>query len=322
MTAYPNNSKEFDAFFPDEDSCLHYLFNLRWPEGYVCPYCHKRSEFWMLNRGKIKCRSCHHVYSILADTIFHRSHTPLLIWFKIMWHFCLQKNGYSALSLKRSLGFTYQTAWLCLHKLRKAMVRKERELLSGEVEVDETYIGGVHEGKRGRGADGKSIVFVAAERRLSPNGKRLIIGRARMLCIPNVSRATLFGAITALIEPGSTIVSDGWKAYKTIEKHGYAHKVEESKKTSKKDETPFGEEHLVGEDSSLPNCHRVMSLAKRWILGTLQGSLGMGHTQDYLNEFIFRFNRRNSKSRGLLFLRLTQMAIDNSPTTCQEIISH
>jgi len=144
----------------------------------------------------------------------------------------------------------------------KQWFRKERELLSGEVEVDEAYVGGVHEGKRGRGADGKNIVFVTGERRLSPRGK-LIIGRARMLCISNVTRTTLFSAITALIEPSSTIVSDGWKAYKTIEKHSYVHKVEESREPSKKDKAPFGEEHLIDEDSPLPNCHRVMSLVKR-----------------------------------------------------------
>ncbi len=151
MDTYPIDTKMFNEAFIDDDSCLKYLFKVRWPDGYVCPDCRTRGQAWMLGKGKIKCRKCHHVHSVLAGTVFHGTHTPLLTWFRIMWYICLQKNGYSAQGLQRSLGFSYPTAWLCLHNLRKAMVRPGREKLSGIVEVDEAYVGGKGEGRLGRG---------------------------------------------------------------------------------------------------------------------------------------------------------------------------
>ena len=313
MNEYPHNTKEFDSWFSDETACLHYMIKLHWPDGFECPYCHSKKKSWLLNCGRIKCGICRRESSVTSGTIFYRSHLPFLTWFKIMWHICLQKNGYSALSLQRLLGFSYPTAWLCLHKLRKIMVRTGRELLDGDVEVDESYVGGVHEGKRGRGADGKEIVFLAVEKKKSDKNS-YIIGRIRLLCIPDVTRKTLWNAISATIAPGSTIITDGWKAYNGIDKIGFKHSV-----VKNKIETPFNEQNDITNDSLLPKCHRVVSLLKRWILGTLQGSIGKEHMQDYLDEYTFRFNRRNSKSRGMLFWRLAQMAVDNEPTTRKQI---
>ena len=205
---------------------------------------------------------------------------------------------------------SYNTAWLCLHKLRRVMVRPGRERLSGEVEVDETYVGGPAEVKRGRGAFGKQIVILAVERKSArdENGPvRSIMGRARLEVVPDVRKETLEKGVVALVEPGSKIVTDGWGGYSSLEERGYRRSIE----------IACGEELA---DIALPGCHLVASLMKRWVLGTLQGSVGAAHLQDYLNEFIFRFNRRTSRSRGLLFYRLMELAVSASPVPRKEIM--
>ena len=320
MDDYPNTSKEFQVQFVKEEDCINYLIRLRWPHGFVCPHCRTEGSFWLVERYLLKCPKCRRKYSLLSDTVFQGTHTPLLTWFRIMWHICLQKNGYSALSIQRSLGVSYPTAWLCLHKLRRAMVRKDQDLLSGEVEVDECYVGGVREGRHGRGADGKSIVLVAAEKKMSDKTGRPIFGRIRLRGIPDVSSTTLCRTIKELVQPGSIICTDGWRAYNGLEADGYNHVI--FKQAVKGRKSPFDDGDHVDDDSSLPLCHRAISLLKRWILGTLQGSLGKDHIQDYLNEFTFRFNRRASKSRGKLFWRLAEMAVTHQPTTQKEITTH
>ena len=320
MNDYPKTSKEFQVQFVDEEDCIRYLFRIRWPEGYICPFCHAEVLPWRFEQYKLKCPKCRRTHSLLTGTVFQGTHTPLLTWFRIMWHICLQKNGYSALSIQRSLGVSYPTAWLCLHKLRRAMVRNDQDKLSGEIEVDECYVGGVREGRRGRGADGKSIVLVAAERRCSQKTGRTIFGRIRLKCIPNVSGETLCMTAKELACPGSTICTDGWKGYNGLPLNGFSHVV--FKQTGSSHMTPFDEEDSVGDDSSLPLCHRCISLLKRWMLGTLQGSVGKDHLQDYLNEFTFRFNRRSSTFRGMLFWRLVQMAVTHEASTLHEITNH
>ncbi len=239
-----------------------------------------------------------------------------------MWHICLQKNGISGLGIQCSLGLpSYQTAWLCLHKLRKAMIRQERERLSGKVEVDEAYVGRVREGKRGRGANGKQMVFFAVENKdvIVDGKKRLSIGRIRLLCIPNITANSLLAVVEETVEPGSHIITDGLKSYAKLEGNGYAHTVLVDSKEA--DKTTFGESTYVEEYSKLPKVQLVVSLLKRWILGTFQGSVGKDHLQDYLNEFTFRFNRRASRSRDMLFWRLAQMAVTYEPTTKEELFA-
>ena len=181
------------------------------------------------------------------------------------------------------------------------MVRPGRECLSGIVEADETYIGGPKEGKSGRGAFGKQIVFIAAEVR----GRK--IGRIRLSHIPGVSGAVLVPAVSEAVVTGATVRTDGWKGYNGLSNGGYKHEV-----------TVENEAELA--DIVLPKCHLVISLLKRWILGTLQGNVGKDHLQDYLNEFTFRFNRRDSKSRGLLLYRLAQMAVVTAPNSRSTIV--
>jgi transposase-like protein len=209
-----------------------------------------------------------------------------------------QKHGVSALGLQRLLGLgSYQTAWTVLQKLRTAMVRPGRDRLHGSVEVDETYVGGIEQGVRGRGVETKFIVVIAIEV-LSPKG----FGRVRMQRVDDVSGASLIPFVSAAVESGSEAHTDGWKGYNGLSKQGYRHRVTNISNS--------GDPAHV----SMPGVHRVAALLKRWLLGTHQGSVTAAHLDAYLNEFAFRFNRRHSRRRGLLFLRLLQNAVVTQPT--------
>ena len=160
---YPRTLAELEARFSSEQDCRDYLFRLRWPEGFGCSRC-RETKAWPLRTGRWQCASCGHQISVTAGTIFQDTRTPLTVWFRAMWWVTSQKNGVSALGLQRVLGLgSYQTAWAWLHKLRRAMVRPGRDRLSGKVEVDETYLGGLEEGVRGRQTDSKALIVVAAQ---------------------------------------------------------------------------------------------------------------------------------------------------------------
>jgi transposase-like protein len=248
----------------------------------------------VLSDGTWKCQKCHYKQSPTTQTLLHRSRHSLKTWFEAAWHVCEQKNGVSALGLQRAMGFgSYHTSWEWLHRMRLAMVVPGRNLLTDEVEVDETFVGGVKPGKRGRGAAGKTLVFIAAEVRGT------VIGRIRLQVIPDATGATLLGAVSGLVEKGSNVVTDGWTGYAGLTAAGYNHTISRY--------TP-----AVGQNL-LPKAHRVASLLKRWMLGTHQGAIGKDHIQAYLDEFVFRFNRRSSRSRGLLFYRLIQQAMSHAP---------
>ena len=301
MDEYPANMTELEKNFATQEACLVYLAALRWPSGYVCSSC-ASAKAWKMVNGLILCAKCRRQQSVLAGTVFQDTHMPLPTWFRAMWHVCANKNGMSAQNLQRLLGLrSYNTAWFCLHKLRRAMVRPGRERLSGIVEADETYMGGPREGNRGRGAFGKQIVFIAAEVR----GHK--IGRIRLSHIPDVSGATLGRAVSDAVTVGAIIRTDGWKGYNGVTASGYKHEVV----VESADEL---------DDIKLSKCHLVISLLKRWILGTMQGNVGKEHLQDYLNEFTFRFNRRSARNRGLLFYRLAQQAVATVPTPRATIV--
>lgn len=296
---YPRTVIELERRFSDEEACRRYLFALRWPDGFVCPQCGGR-EAWEMRRALWLCRACGRQVSVTAGTIFHRSHSPLTTWFRGMWRVTSQKNGVSAMSLQRSLGLGgYQTAWTMLQKLRRAMVRPGRDRLRGTVDVDETYWGGEEAGVIGRLTRDKAIVIVAAEH----DGAG--IGRIRLRRIDELSRATLHGFIAQAVEPGARVITDGLPAYTGME--GYTHDRQVQRRAAKG-------EHL------LPRVHRVISLLKRWLLGTHQGAVGDEHLDYYLDEFTFRFNRRRSKSRGKLFYRLAQQAVQLEPTPFKQLI--
>jgi transposase-like protein len=283
---------ELERRFSKEQACREYLFALRWPEGFACPRC-GGGRAWPMERGLWLCRACRHQASVTAGTVFQRSHLPLTTWFRAMWHVTSQKNGISALGLQRVLGLgSYKTAWTMLHKLRRAMVRPGRDRLNGIVEVDETYWGSKEDGVIGRLTEDKALVIIAAQ----ADGKG--IGRIRMGRIPDLKKATLHAFITQSVQPGSTICTDGLNAYLGLKDYTHDRQVQQTQ--------PVGE-YL------LPRVHRVVSLLKRWLLGTHQGAIGQEHLDDYLNEFTFRFNRRTSASRGKLFYRLVQQAVQIAP---------
>ena len=162
---YPKNFQESLFQFRTEEDCWNYIFEMRWPDGFSCPRCNN-SKYWLTDKALIHCATCGHQTSITGGTIFHGTRKPLLLWFYIMWWVVAQKTGASAYNLMDFMGLgSYETAWTWLHKLRRAMVRPERDQLKGEIEVDETYIGGkeIGKGKQGRGAETKTLVIVAAE---------------------------------------------------------------------------------------------------------------------------------------------------------------
>lgn len=293
MEDYPRTLAELEARFSTQEGCLTYLSALRWPDGYSCPRCGSAIN-WKV-RETFECAVCGYQTSVIAGTIFQDTHLPLPVWFRAVWWVITQKNGASALGLKRILGISYKTAWTCLHKLRRAMVRPGREKLSGRVEVDESYIGGLEEEVRGRETEKKALVIVAAEE----NGKG--VGRIRMQVIPDASADSLIDFITANVEQGSVIHTDGWTGYDATNKNGYVHEVTVLRRSGKK------------AHECLPRVHLVVSLLKRWLLGTHQGAVGVLHLDYYLDEFTFRFNRRKSMSRGKLFYRLIQQAVSVDP---------
>lgn len=300
MEDYPKNLSELEARFSTEEACRKYLYELRWPDGFICPRCKWRSG-WHSKDGLIRCASCDYKTSVIAGTIFERTKKPLVLWFRAIWWVTSQKNGASAKTVQQILELgSYKTAWLWLHKLRLAMIRPGRDRLSGTVEVDEIYIGGEKPGKRGRGAEGKVLVLIAAQKK----GKG--VGRVRLKVIPNASASSLEKAVTIAVTPDSVIKTDDWKGYSGLKGLGYLHEI------VRKDGT-------VG-DNLLPSCNIVASLLKRWLLGTYQGAVSHERIDYYLDEFTFRFNRRASRHRGKLFYRLIQQAVTIEPTTYDELI--
>jgi len=290
---YPRTILEFEQCFATEEACRGYLFQLRWPEGFCCPRCGHR-QAWATKRRLYRCRQCDYQVSVTAGTIFQDTRKPLRLWFRAIWHVTSQKIGVSALGLQRVLGLPrYETTWTWLQKLRVAMVRPGRDRLSGIIEVDETYIGGEKPGKRGRGAAGKALVMVAAQQNEGH------IGRIRLCRVPDASAESLSQAVQDTVEPGSMVRTDGWGGYGQLTSLGYVHAV-------------VRETGEVGENL-LPLAHRAASLLKRWLLGTHQGAVRASHLDYYLDEFTFRFNRRTSRSRGKLFYRLVQQAVQVQP---------
>lgn len=293
MLDYPTDLLAFRDRFHSEDACRDYLIQLRWPEGWTCTKCGSR-HFWKTQRGTLCCQGCQRHVSVTAGTLFADTHKPLRLWFEALWHVTNQKYGASALGMQRILSLgSYRTAWRWLHKLRRAMVRPGRDRLAGMVQVDETFIGGERSGKRGRGAAGKTLVVIAAQ----AAGKG--IGRIRLARVATASGQHLEAVVSQAVEPGSTVQTDGWKGYNGLAGLGYRHEVIRP--------TP-----AVGENL-LPLANRVASLLKRWLLGTHQGAAQPTHLDYYLDEFTFRFNRRASGSRGLLFYRLVDQAVHLQP---------
>jgi len=298
---YPKTLAELEDAFSTEEACRGYLVRLRWPEGYRCPRC-LGTKAWEDRADLFRCVACGYKTSVTAGTIFERTRKPLVTWFRAIWLVTSQKNGASAKGVQRVLGLgSYETAWTWLHKLRRAMVRPGRDSLAGTVDVDETYVGGERPGKHGRNAAGKSLVLIAAQH----DGEG--IGRIRLTRIPDLCGETMGGAVQTMVAAGSVVRTDGLMSYSGLTTLGFVHEV-------------VRHDAAVGKNL-LPRCHRVASLLKRWLLGTHQGYVSPEHLDYYLDEYTFRFNRRTSKHRGLLFFRLVQQAMATGPVPYSRIVN-
>ena len=297
---YPRTRQEFRVFFPEEAACLDYLTRLRWPTGFACPTCGK--DGWRSARGRWTSRGCGKQTSLTAGTIFEGTRKPLLDWFEVAWRIMTAKNGVSALSVSAEWGMARETGWAWLHKFRLAMVRPGRDLLAGEVEVDETFLGGAEDGVRGRQTVRKAIVVVAVEK-MPGSG----YGRVRLARVKDASAASLHPFVLANITAGSTLTTDFWPGYLGLDKKGYTHTRLNIKASGQ-----------TGSDL-LPGVHLVASHLDRWWLGTHHGALRWRHLDAYLDEFVFRFNRRGSRARGLLFYRLMEGAVVTEHTPLRDI---
>jgi len=315
---YPRTLSEFSGRFSDEAACLRYLVETRWPDGFRCPGCGGDNARLLTTRRVWQCRACRRQASATAGTIFHRTHLPLRVWFTAAYLATSLKPGISALQFARQLGVTLKTAWTLLHKLRRAMVNPVRGRLSGEVEVDETWIGGRQAGLKGgrQRTDRKALlVAVAVERRRTvprPDGKPhrqpFYLKRLRLEVVPDATQATLSAFIERNVEPGSTIISDAWPGYGDLAPAAYSH-------------LPFSQAAMkrAGEEpDAVPGVHRVVSNLKTWLRGTHHG-VGADHLDRYLDEYVFRFNRRFYPMAG--FATLLGLGTALPPTTAAEIAS-
>ena len=304
----PRDLPSFLKRFGTDAKCRAYLVRARWPEGFCCAGCGHRVAWSHKKRLIEECRSCGRQHSILAGTMFEQTKTGLSKWFLAIYLVTSSKGGISAMELQRQLGFgSYATAWTWLHKIRRAMIRPDREPLQKRVEVDETLVGGARSGKSGRGADGKTVVAGAVETRPG-KGRKRPLGRLRLAAIPDASAASLEGFLAADTAKPLTVNTDGWSGYHDLEAKGYAHEAINLSQT-------WGNASL-----RLPAIHLVFSLAKRWLLGTHHGAVRPKHLQRYLDEFVFRFNRRKANAISHGFARLIQHAIKTPPTTYRGIV--
>ena len=306
---YPQNWNDFLDWFATEESCLSYLERLRWPGGFICPRCGVIAQAYRASRTRLMCRTCQYQSSVTAGTIFDKTRTPLRVWLAAAWYLTNQKQGVSALGLQRVLGLgSYQTAWTMLHRFRRAMVRPSRERLKGLVEVDETYLALTDRQAPISAAARKSsttkVQVVIAVEILQPKG----FGRIRLRRIAKDSAAYVIPFVQEVVEPGAQVRTDGSAAYRSLGQLGYTH-----------DRTV-----MLGSDVpahvSMAAVHRVASLVQRWILGTHHGAVQPEHLDAYLDEFVFRFNRRTSSSRGMLFYRLLQQAVVTGPVTYENVV--
>lgn len=306
---YPRTWSEFLDWFSSEDACLSYLEKLRWPQGFVCPDCASTAVPYRASRVRLMCRDCRRQTTLTSGTIFDKTRTPLTVWLAAAWYLTSQKQGVSALGLQRVLGLgSYQTAWTMLHRFRCAMVRPDRERLKGLVEVDETYLA-ISDRQRpispeGRKSNTSKVLVVIAVEMLEPKG----FGRIRLRRILNASDECVVPFVQESVGPGARVRTDRSAAYRSLKELGYSHE----------------RTVMLGSDTparvSMAGVHRVASLLKRWILGTHHGSVQPEHLDAYLDEFVFRFNRRTSGSRGMLFYRLLQQAVITKPVTYRDII--
>src|SRR5437763_3720658 len=301
----PEDMPSFLARFGTDEQCREYLFKARWPDGFRCSACGHDDAYTLRTKSVYECVACRKQHSLLAGTIFEQTKTGLAKWFLAIYLVTSSKGGIAATELKRQLGLgSHQTAWTWLHEPRKALVRPDREPLAGRVEADETYVGGPRPGKRGRGAAGKTLVAGAVEAGRT-EGRRL--GRLRLAVVPDASAASLEGFLGAAVARPAAVATDGWSGYAGLPVEGYAHEPVDP--------------GASGAALRLPGIHLVFSLVKRWLLGTHHGAVSEKHLPAYLDEYVFRFNRRIARSISHGFARLVEHAVRIKPISYRDLVA-
>ena len=305
----PQDLPTFITRFGSDEQCRDYLFRQRWPEGFRCRACGHDQAYALGRRNIYECTSCGQQHLLLKGTIFEQTKTGLAKWFLAIYLVTSSKGGIAATELQRQMGFgSYQTAWAWLHKIRKAMIRPDRERLAARVEADETYVGAAQPGQPGRGAAGKAVVAGAVEAgRGKARGRRL--GRLRLAALPNASAQSLERFLAANVVTPAAVATDGWAGYAGLPAKGYDHEPVNLSAT-------WGDAAL-----RLPAIHLVFGLAKRWLLGTHHGAVGKKHLPAYLDEFVFRFNRRTAKSISHRFARVVEHAVQTGPLSYRALVA-
>jgi transposase-like protein len=275
MTSGPSTLIEFQEMFPDEAACWAHLRAVRWPEGFKCPACQHRESSWLSRRRLEQCRACRRQTSVTAGTVLHGTRVGLRIWFLAFYFVGRHKKGISALQFQRDTGLgSYQTAWSLLHKVRSALAEGAEVRLSGNVEVDETYVGAREKGLRGGRARGKKAIVTAA---VENRGRSA--GALRLARVDDVSGEQLGGFVEGAVDPSrATVYTDAWQGYASLQRRGFDHRPETQ-----------GDPERASE--LLPWAHTIFSNLKTWLRGTHNG-VSKKHLDRYLNEFEYRFNRR------------------------------
>lgn len=305
---FPESLPEFMRRFGTEAKCAAVLRRWKYPEGFRCPRCAGSKAWFIATRSLDECAACGHQVSLKAGTVMHRSKAPLTKWFLAMYLFVVSKQGISAMDLKRQLGVAYGTAWTWLHKLRSALGARTVELLGGDVEVDETYeVGRRFGGGTGRPkvSDKASLIVGAVEVSQKERG----FGRLRLASLDSITKEDLGAFVEDHIAPGSTVHTDGLQSYPyALRDRDYEHRAVNVLRSGRRSH------------EWLPGIHRVFALLDRVLKGTFQGAVRRKHLEGYLAEFEFRFNRRMSKSRALLFQRVLSCAVMRPPPTYWQIV--
>jgi transposase-like protein len=302
--SFPKNLQQFQAQFASDEACADYLAACRWPEGFACPRCSHGAAYALAGRRRWQCASCRYQVSVTAGTVLHNSKTPLTPWFWAAYWMTTDKRGLSALLLQRQLGISrYETAWMILHKLRRATVNASRETLRSEVELDETWVGGPQGGLKGsRQLKGRkaALVLVAVERRGGASG------RVRMEVIPDFTGATMRDFVTRNITVGTTIYTDGLKSFDGLTAAGYSHVSQSLPRRLLRQ----------GGKSAVPLADRMIGNLQNWLVGTYHG-VSRGQLQVYLDEFVFRTNRRREPRAA--FQTLLGLGSGRGPTSYEQI---
>jgi len=302
--------REFRDRFASRKACLEYLVQSRWPEGFVCPHCKHAGGWLKEDRFVYRCGQCKRDTSPTAGTAMHRSKIPIQDWFWAAYMVATHTPGLSAKQLQRYLGTSsYETAWYLLQRFRRAMVNDNRTTLSGTVEADETLIGGPAKGKKGRGVakgENKSLVLGMVEvlsYKDSGGKTKKRAGRVRLEVAETADEQTIWAFLDKNLRPGSKVQTDGWRGYSETALLDYQHKV-------KVQDSPQSASRMA------PHIHRVFSNLKTWLLGTHHG-VEPKYLQAYLDEFVFRFNRRQYPMAA--FQTLLGITVVKTPSTLRKI---